>query len=51
MHLGKVLTKLARPFVPKYPMWFDPEPPHALLRFEGPFGPPGAPEVVMERVA
>lgn len=48
VRLGKVLNKLAHPFVPKYHMWYSPEPPHDLLRFEGPFGPPGAPEVLME---
>jgi hypothetical protein len=46
--LGRVLTALVKPFVPKYQMWFDPRPPHAVLRFEGPYGPPGAPEVVLE---
>ena len=50
VRLGKVLTKLSRPFAPKYNMWFAPEPPHQLLRFEGPYGPPGAPEVVMELI-
>ncbi|MGE0713245.1 MAG: hypothetical protein AB7N76_37000 [Planctomycetota bacterium] len=50
VRLGKVLNKLAYPFLPKYHMWFDPQPPHAVLRFEGPYGPPGAPEVVMELV-
>jgi len=46
--LGKMLTKLARPFIPKYHMWFSPEPPHTVLRFEGSYGPPGAPEIVLE---
>lgn len=46
--LPAVLTKLAKPFVPKYRMWFEREAPHRLLRFEGPYGPPGAPEVVLE---
>jgi hypothetical protein len=50
VRLGKVLNKLAYPFLPKYHMWFNPEPPHEVLRFEGPYGPPGAPEVVMELV-
>ncbi len=48
--LGRVLTKLSYPFVPKYRMWFDPKEPHAVLRFEGPYGPPGAPEVMLELV-
>lgn len=48
VRLGKVLTKLAYPFIPKYHMWFAVEPPHPVLRFEGPYGPPGAPEIVME---
>ncbi len=46
--LGSVLTRLAKPFVPKYYMWFEPEAPHRLLRFEGPYGPPGAPELTLE---
>jgi hypothetical protein len=50
VRLGKVITKLVYPFLPKYHMWFSPEPPYEVLRFEGPYGPPGAPEVVMELV-
>jgi hypothetical protein len=46
--LGSVLTKLAKPFIPKYRMWFDVAAPHRLVRFEGPYGPPGAPEIVLE---
>jgi hypothetical protein len=46
--LGSVLTRLAKPFIPKYRMWFDATAPHRLVRFEGPYGPPGAPEIVLE---
>jgi hypothetical protein len=46
--LGSVLTRLAKPFIPKYRMWFDASAPHRLVRFEGPYGPPGAPEIVLE---
>ncbi|MEO1271874.1 MAG: hypothetical protein AAFX99_27585 [Myxococcota bacterium] len=46
--LGNIVNRLARPLVPKYLMWFDPEPPWDVLRFEGPYGPPGAPEIVLE---
>lgn len=46
--LPSLLTRLAKPFVPKYHMWYEPDPPHRLLRFEGPYGPPGAPEIVLE---
>jgi len=46
--LGSVLTRLAKPFIPKYYMWFEPEAPYRLLRFEGPYGPPGAPEITLE---
>jgi hypothetical protein len=46
--LGSVLSRLAKPFIPKYHMWFEPAAPHGLLRFEGPYGPPGAPEIVLE---
>lgn len=45
--LGTVITKLARPLLPKYRMWFDAAAPHGVLRFEGPYGPPGAPEIVL----
>jgi hypothetical protein len=46
--LGAVLTRLAKPFLPKYHMWYEARAPHRLLRFEGPYGPPGAPELVLE---
>ncbi len=48
VNLGRVLTKLAQPLLPRYRMWFDPAAPHTVLRFEGPYGPPGAPEIVLE---
>lgn len=46
--LGSVLTTLAKPLLPKYHMWFEDQAPHRVLRFEGAYGPPGAPEVVLE---
>lgn len=48
--LGSVITKLVKPFLPKYHMWFSPRPSglHKLVRFEGSYGPPGAPEIVLE---
>ena len=46
--LGSVLTTLAKPLLPKYTMWFEDERPHRVIRFEGAYGPPGAPEVVLE---
>jgi hypothetical protein len=46
--LGSVLTRLARPLLPRYEMWFEVEKPHRVVRFEGAFGPPGAPEVLLE---
>jgi len=48
VHLGAVLTRLVKPFAPKYRMWYARQPPHRLVKFEGPYGPPGAPEVVIE---
>jgi hypothetical protein len=48
--LGAVLTRLAKPFLPKYHMWYERAAPHRLVRFEGPYGPPGAPELVLERM-
>ncbi len=48
--LGSVITKLVKPFLPKYHMWFvrSVAGHHQLVRFEGPYGPPGAPEIVLE---
>lgn len=48
--LGSLLTRLSKPFLPKYHMWYERSAPHRLMRFEGPYGPPGAPELVLERV-
>jgi hypothetical protein len=50
VQLGRVLSALAKPLAPKYRMWFDPRPPHTVLRFEGSYGPPGAPELVLELI-
>jgi hypothetical protein len=49
--MGAVLTRLAKPFLPKYHMWYERRAPHRLVRFEGPYGPPGAPEIVLEMAA
>lgn len=49
--MGDVLTRLAKPFLPKYRMWFAVEPPFRLVRFEGPYGPPGAPEIILELIS
>ncbi|HEX3771861.1 MAG TPA: hypothetical protein VHV30_13385, partial [Polyangiaceae bacterium] len=46
--MGAMITRMIKPFVPKYKMWYAREAPHRLVRFEGPYGPPGAPEVVLE---
>jgi hypothetical protein len=48
--LGSMLTRLVKPFLPKYHMWYERISPHRLVRFEGPYGPPGAPELVLERM-
>jgi hypothetical protein len=48
--MGALLTRLAKPFLPKYHMWYERSAPHRLMRFEGPYGPPGAPELILERV-
>ncbi len=45
--LPKLISKMTVPFVPKYHMWFSTSPPHYVLKFEGPYGPPGAPEIAM----
>lgn len=46
--MPSILNKLAKPFLPKYHMWYEAKAPHRLVRFEGPYGPPGAPEIVLE---
>lgn len=46
--LGNVLNKLAKPFLPRYEMWFEDAAPHRVVRFEGAFGPPGSIEIVMQ---
>lgn len=46
--LGGVITTLAKPLLPRYDIWFESEPPYRVARFEGPYGPPGAPEIVLE---
>jgi hypothetical protein len=48
--LGSMVTRLVKPFLPKYHMWYERAAPHRLVRFEGPYGPPGAPELVLERM-
>ncbi len=46
--MGKALTRLAKPLLPRYEMFFEKDAPHRLVRFEGSFGPPGAPEMIIE---
>jgi hypothetical protein len=46
--LPGIITKLSKPFIPKYHMFYEAAPPHRPIVFEGPHGPPGAPEVVLE---
>ena len=48
IRLGSVLTRLAKPLLPRYNMWFEAKAPWRMLRFEGPYGPPGAPEISLE---
>lgn len=48
VRLPAIITTLSKPFVPKYHMWYEDAAPHRLVMFEGPYGPPGAPEIVME---
>ena len=48
VHLGRVITRMIRPFLPKYRIWCAPEPPFHVLRYEGSYGPPGAPEIILE---
>lgn len=46
--LGSMVNTLAKPLLPKYRMWFEAAPSRRVVRFEGPYGPPGAPEIVLE---
>lgn len=46
--MPKMLAELSKPFLPKYHMAYELRPPHRLVRFEGSYGPPGAPELVLE---
>jgi len=46
--LGSVVNKLVKPFLPKYRMWFEASEARRVVRFEGSYGPPGAPEIVLE---
>jgi hypothetical protein len=46
--IGRVLTRLAKPLLPRYEMFFENEPPYRVVKFEGSFGPPGAPEMIIE---
>ncbi len=46
--LGSLVTRLAKPLIPRYNIWFESAPPHRVLRFEGPYGPPSSPEIVLE---
>jgi len=48
--LGSVITRLAKPLLPRYEMWFEDAAPHRVVRFEGAFGPPGAVEITMNLV-
>ena len=43
-----LLRPLAYFFIPTFDAYFDPRPPHRLLKFEGPLGPPGAPSAHMQ---
>ncbi len=46
--MGGVVTRLAKPLLPRYDIWIDTSPARRVVRFEGPYGPPGAPEIVLE---
>jgi hypothetical protein len=50
VRVGSTLARLAKPMMPQYHLWFEPGAPNRILRFEGPYGPPGAPELIMELV-
>lgn len=48
VRVGSTVARFAKPLMPQYHLWFETESPNRVLRFEGPYGPPGAPELIME---
>ncbi len=46
--LGNLVMALAKPILPRYHIWIANDPPYPVVRFEGAYGPPGAPEVVVD---
>jgi hypothetical protein len=46
--LGSIVTKLAKPLLPRYHIWLETGGTHRVVAFEGPYGPPGGPEVRFE---
>lgn len=48
--MGGAVTRLAKPLLPRYTMWYGLDELQRLVRFEGPYGPPGAPEVIVELI-
>lgn len=48
--MGGAVTRLAKPLLPRYTMWYGTDDLQRLVRFEGPYGPPGAPEVILELI-
>ena len=48
VRVGSTVARLAKPLMPQYHLWFEPQAPNRVVRFEGPYGPPGAPELIME---
>ena len=50
VRVGGTVARLAKPLMPHYHLWFELEAPNRIVRFEGPYGPPGAPELIMELV-
>jgi hypothetical protein len=48
VRVGGTVARLAKPLMPQYHLWFELEAPNRIVRFEGPYGPPGAPELIME---
>lgn len=48
VRVGGTVARLAKPLMPQYHLWFETDAPNRIVRFEGPYGPPGAPELIME---
>ena len=50
IHRGGYLNRIVNPFMPDFVMYFDVDPPHYFVHYQGPLGGPGSPEVNLDLV-